>query len=81
MKWVAISSSRGSSPFRDQTHVSCISCIGKRVLDHLPSGKHEKDEKQGLYIGEHGCWGGGTDRPRSPLGDSGGLAASLSFSF
>ena len=27
LKWVAISSSRGSSQPRDQTHVSCISCI------------------------------------------------------
>ena len=26
---VAISSSRGSSPPRDQTHVSCVSCIGR----------------------------------------------------
>ena len=29
---VAISFSRGSSPPRDQTPVSCISCIGRRVL-------------------------------------------------
>ena len=27
LAWVAISSSRGSSWSRDQTHVSCISCI------------------------------------------------------
>ena len=30
-EWVAISSSRGSSPPRDQTHVSCISWIGKWI--------------------------------------------------
>ena len=33
-EWVAISFSRGSSPPRDQTHVSCIYCIGRRVLYH-----------------------------------------------
>ena len=27
LEWVAISSSRESSPPRDQTHVSCVSCI------------------------------------------------------
>ena len=34
LEWVAMLSSRGSSPPRDQTHVSYISCIGKQVL-HL----------------------------------------------
>ena len=28
LEWVAISYSRGSTPPRNQTHVSCISCIG-----------------------------------------------------
>ena len=31
LKWVAISFSTGSSWTRDQTHVSCISCIGRRI--------------------------------------------------
>ena len=31
LEWVAGSSSRESSQPRDQTHVSCISCIGRRV--------------------------------------------------
>ena len=31
---VAISSTRGSSQTRDQTCISCVSCIGKRVLYH-----------------------------------------------
>ena len=35
LEWVAISSSRGSSQLRDQTWVSCHSCIGKRILYHL----------------------------------------------
>ena len=32
LEWVAISFSRGSSPPRDQ---SCVSCIVRRVLYHL----------------------------------------------
>ena len=35
LDWVAISSSKGSSWCRDRTHVSCISCIGRRILYHL----------------------------------------------
>ena len=31
---VAISFSRGSSQTRDQTHVSCVSCIGRQTLYH-----------------------------------------------
>ena len=34
MEWVAISSSKASSGPRDQTCVSCISCIGKQILYH-----------------------------------------------
>ena len=32
LQWVAISSSRGSSPPRDQTHVSWVSCTGRQTL-------------------------------------------------
>ena len=32
LQWVAIISSRGSSQPRDQTHISCVSCIGKQAL-------------------------------------------------
>ena len=31
LEWVAISFSRGYSQPRDQTHLSCISCIGRQV--------------------------------------------------
>ena len=31
---IAMPCSRGSSPPRDQTCVSCLSCIGRQVLDH-----------------------------------------------
>ena len=34
LEWVAISHSRGSSPTRDQTCISCVSCIGKQILYH-----------------------------------------------
>ena len=34
LEWVAIPFSRGSSPPRDRTHVSYISCIGRWVLYH-----------------------------------------------
>ena len=34
LEWVAISSSRGSSPSRDQTCISCISWIGRQILYH-----------------------------------------------
>jgi len=34
LEWMAISSSRGSSQPRDQTHISCVSCIGRQILYH-----------------------------------------------
>ena len=34
LEWGAISSSRGSSQPKDQTRISCISCIGKRIVYH-----------------------------------------------
>ena len=35
LEWVAISFFRGSFQSRDQTLVSCIFCIGRRILCHL----------------------------------------------
>ena len=32
LEWVAISFSRGSSRPRNQTHISCISCIGRKFF-------------------------------------------------
>ena len=32
---IAIPSSRGSSRPRDQTHISCVSCISRQILYHL----------------------------------------------
>ena len=37
LEWVAIFSSRGSSRPRDWNCVSCISCVGRRVLCHCVS--------------------------------------------
>ena len=34
LEWVAVSSSTGSSQPKDWTRVSCISCIGRRILYH-----------------------------------------------
>ena len=34
LEWVAISSSRGSSQPRDQTHAPCVSCIGRQITSH-----------------------------------------------
>ena len=34
LEWADVSSSRGSSQSREGTPVSCISCIGRRVLYH-----------------------------------------------
>ena len=36
LKWVAISSSRGSSWLRDRTYISCISCTSGRVFTTEP---------------------------------------------
>ena len=34
LEWLAISYSRASSQDRDQAQVSCVSCIGRRILSH-----------------------------------------------
>ena len=34
LEWMAMPSSRAFSQFRDQTHVSYVSCIGRRVVYH-----------------------------------------------
>ena len=39
LEWVAMPSSRGSSPPRDRTLVSSISCIAGRFLTAEPPGK------------------------------------------
>ena len=34
LQWAAISSSRGSSQRKGQTHISCIPCTGRQILYH-----------------------------------------------
>ena len=34
LEWVAMRPSRGPSRPRDETHISCVYCIGKQVLYH-----------------------------------------------
>ena len=34
LEWNAMTSSRGSSPSRDQMQVSYVSCIGRQILYH-----------------------------------------------
>ena len=39
LEWVTMPFSKGSSQPRDRIHVSYVSCIGRRVLDHSTAGK------------------------------------------
>ena len=41
LKWVAIPFSRGSTQPRDWTWISCIPCIGRRILYHYTTWKPE----------------------------------------
>ena len=54
LEWVAMTSSRGSSQPRDQTHISCVSCIGQILypLSHLgsPLGPLHSPNNQILFL-------------------------------
>ena len=52
LKWVAISSSRGSSQLRDQTHVSCVSLLHCRQILYALShwGSHILYIKTHIYV-------------------------------
>ena len=49
LEWVAISSSRGSSPPRDRAQVSCISCIGRWNFYHWAPGKPAMEAAVAAY--------------------------------
>ena len=49
LEWVAISFSRGSSWPRDQTHISCVSCIGRQIL-LLPC--HQRSQGRSMGAGK-----------------------------
>ena len=44
-EWVAISSSKGSSRPRNWTHISCVSCTGRRILYHRAAWSLSKCSK------------------------------------
>ena len=48
LEWVAISASRESSQPRDRTHVSCVSCTGRRILYHL---RHWGSSSYPVFLG------------------------------
>ena len=39
LEWLTISPFRGSSQSRNQTHISCVSCIGRWILHHWTTWK------------------------------------------
>ena len=47
LEWVAISFSRGSSRSKDQIRISCVSCIGRRIL-YLPC--HQRSSWSGREL-------------------------------
>ena len=53
LEWVAISFSRGSSQPRDQTRISCVSCIGRQI-PYLGSpeepGKEQRERLKATWI-------------------------------
>ena len=50
-EWVAMPSSRGFSRPRDQTHVSCVSCIaGRFFTTELPGKPQKRKKKKNIYI-------------------------------
>ena len=50
LEWVAMLSSRGSSRPRDQTHVFCISCIGRWIPHHLSHCALPTDRYTGFWM-------------------------------
>ena len=45
LEWVAMPSSRGSSQPRDQTHISCVSCIGGEFFTIEPPEYSSSNQK------------------------------------
>ena len=53
LEWITISFSRGSSQARDQTSISCVSCIGRWILYHCATwetkGERGERDKVGVW--------------------------------
>ena len=64
LECVAISFSGGSSGPKDQTHVSCISCIGRQILYHCAAWETTVN----LYINYSSIksGGGGEENAKDP---------------
>ena len=59
LEWVAISYSRGSTPPRNQTHVSCISLIGLHLLHWLTASLPLCHLRRPICRVHHAkCWAG-----------------------
>ena len=60
LEWIAVTSSRRSSPTRDWTLISCLFCIGRKILYHwaiweapsviYPNSKSAKKKKKKYFI-------------------------------
>ena len=50
LEWVAISSSRGPSQPRDQTHIAYVYCIVRWVLSHCTTWEAALNEKEYFQI-------------------------------
>ena len=55
LKWVVISYSRGSSQPRDRTHVSYVSFVGRRILNHCATWEVSRNYV-GLVFFTSGTW-------------------------
>ena len=54
LQWVTISSSRGSPWPRDQTHcISCVSCIGRRILCHCTTWEVPRNPLEDFRCGSN----------------------------
>ena len=62
-EWVAMPSSRGSSQPRDQTHISCVSCMVDRFFITVPPVKPQHTELGISGLPKHNhkiSWAGGS---------------------
>ena len=50
LEWVAISSSKGSSPPRDRTCISCVSCLWRQILYHCATWEALTSEPQTFIL-------------------------------
>ena len=55
LQWVAISVFRGSSQPRDQTHISCVSCIGKWILYQLSHSLSRDNSQNYAHMISQSC--------------------------